>query len=100
MFLKGENMKKIFGLLIALAIMFSFAYPIKTVYAESISDNLIIQLSETHTETELDIRVNLVSNTGVSAITLELDYNKNIFTFNVFVCNLKSALVVQTDCFC
>lgn len=52
-----------------------------TAFAADASDNLILQLTETHTDNQIIIDVNLTANTGVSAMTLELAYDKTVFTF-------------------
>ena len=76
-------MKKIIGLLVAvILLLLSVSTTAGTVFAASLSDRLIIQLTETHTESQIDINVKLVTNTGVSGMTLELLYNQNVFEFN------------------
>ena len=74
-------MKRFCSLMFLLAVLlFSFC-PIKSVYADSLSDSLVMQLVENHTENQINIDVKMVSNTGVSAMTLELVFDRNIFEF-------------------
>ena len=74
-------MKKVVVILVLLLLLFSVHIPTHTIYAASLSDNIIIQLTETHTNDQIDINVKLVTNTGISAMTLELEYNKNVFEY-------------------
>ena len=64
--------------------MLTFLTPstlIQTVNAASLHDSLVMNLTERHTESNIDINLNMITNTGVSAMTLELVYNRNIFQF-------------------
>lgn len=47
----------------------------------SLSDSVVIQLTETHTDNQIDINVRLITNTGILGMTLELQYRKDIFEF-------------------
>lgn len=75
-------MKKIIGIFVAVFLLISASVPASIVFAASLSDSIILQLTETHTDSQIDINVKLVTNTGISAMTLELVYNKNIFEYN------------------
>ena len=75
-------MKKIICLFVAVLLLFSIAMPTNTVFAASLSDSLIMRLTETHTESQIDINVKLVKNTGVSGMTLELFYNKDVLEYS------------------
>ena len=74
-------MKKIISIFIAVLLLFCITNPSGIVFAAKLSDNIIIQLTETHTESQIDINVKLVTNSGISAMTLELAYNKNVFEY-------------------
>ena len=74
-------MKKFVGLIFVTLLMFSFLTPANIVNASNLSDSIVLQLTETHTDSQIDINVKLVTNTGISDMLLELDYNKNIFEF-------------------
>ena len=75
-------MRRVVRLLVAIMLLFSFYTSANNVFATSLSDSIILQLTETHTENQIDIDVKLVTNTGISAMTLELVYNKDVFEYN------------------
>lgn len=75
-------MKKIIGVFVAVFLLISISVPANIVFASSLSDSIILRLAETHTDSQIDISVKLVTNTGISAMTLELVYNKNVFEYN------------------
>ncbi|MBO7527806.1 MAG: hypothetical protein J6T74_07965 [Clostridia bacterium] len=72
-------MKKIIGLFVAVLLLFSM--PKFVAYASDLSDSIILQLTEAHTDNQIDINVNMITNTGILDMVLELDYDKSIFTF-------------------
>ena len=75
-------MKRNIGIMIiTIMLLFSLFMPIGNVYAASLSDSIILQLTETHTESQIDINVKLVTNTGLSSMTLELVYDKEVFEY-------------------
>jgi|GEM_PF-4621737 len=65
---------------VALAVLFVFAAPCKTADAVS-SGSLVMVLVESHDSDKIEIQVRMIQNTGVSAMTLELVYDKNVFDF-------------------
>lgn len=76
-------MKKIltFVLLIALVISSFFAYSPENILAKSLSDNPVIILSgKLNPDNTLTIKANLTSNSGISAMTFELVYDKEVMT--------------------
>ena len=77
---KAKIKRLSFLFLIVLAILCCFPTPIKTVRADS-SDSLVILLLENHSENEIDIDVKMVTNTGVSGMTLELQFNRKVFEY-------------------
>ena len=66
---------------IALAAFFCSAAPYRTAHAEISSGRLIMSMVETHDNERIEIEVRLIRNTGVSAMTLELEYDKEAFDF-------------------
>ena len=75
-------MKKNIVLLFAILFFCAFFIPIGDVSASSLADNIILQLTETHTDSQININVRLVANSGLSAMTLELVYNDQVFEYN------------------
>ena len=74
-------MKRIIGIFILILLLFSIATPVNIVFASELSDSIIMRLTETHSNSDIEITVKLVTNTGVSGMTLELVYNKNVFEY-------------------
>ena len=74
--------RKLLWVLISFVLMIIFvASPKKETYAVNISDNAVIILSGNFNEKgELVIDANLTNNPGISGMTLELVYNKNVMT--------------------
>lgn len=70
-----------FMVLIVMASVFCFSTSLHAVNAEVSSDSLIMALVANHDRNRIDIDVNMVKNTGVSGMTLELDYSKDVFEF-------------------
>ena len=68
-------MKKIIGIFILILLLFSITTPVNIVFASELSDSIIMRLTETHSNSDIEITVKLVTNTGVSGMTLELVYN-------------------------
>ena len=54
--------------------------PANAVFAADLSDSIVLHLTENHTDNQVVINVNLITNTGVSAIGLELTYDTDVFT--------------------
>ena len=92
-------MKKIVSFAIVFLLLISIHIPATTVFAAKLSDNLIMRLTETHTESQIDINVKLVTNTGVSGMTLELVYDKNVFVYDGYQkgAALESLDLMSTD---
>ena len=63
-------MKKTVVFLVLLSLLLSAVSLASAVSAADLSDNIVLQLTETHTENEIIIDANLVTNTGISAMTL------------------------------
>ena len=74
-------MKKTVVFLALLSLLLSAVSLASTASAADLSDNIVLQLTETHTENEIVINANLVTNTGISAMTLELVYDNTVFEF-------------------
>ena len=74
-------MKKILWLFIVLVVLVPSTISKNVVYAANLSDNVVIQLTETHTDNQIDIKAKLVTNTGISGMTLELVFNRDIFEY-------------------
>lgn len=74
-------MKKTVVFLVLLSLLLSAVSLASAVSAADLSDNIVLQLTETHTENEIIIDANLVTNTGISAMTLELVYDNSVFEF-------------------
>lgn len=74
-------MKKLLWLLIVLLVMVPTTLSKNEVYAASLSDSVIIQLTESHTDKQIDIKAKLISNSGISGMTLELMYDREIFDY-------------------
>lgn len=95
-------MKKILlYVFITFMLIFScFAPPFKQAFASSVSDNSVIILSGNKVEgNKLVIEANLAVNPGISAMTLELSYNKEIMTLSnvVFGSALSSLNPITTN---
>jgi hypothetical protein len=56
--------------------------PSSVVLAANVSDNVVLQLRETHTEEQVVIKTNLITNTGISDMLLELEYDDAVFSFS------------------
>lgn len=75
-------MKKIIFLLVATLLLFSAPIIPNKAFAESVSDNLVLQmLNETYTDSKVEINVRLVTNTGFTGMTLELNFNREVFKY-------------------
>ena len=74
-------MKKTVVFLVLLSLLLSVLSSASAVSAADLSENIVLQLTETHTENEIVINANLVTNTGISAMTLELVYDNTVFAF-------------------
>ncbi len=74
-------MKKTVVFLVSVFLLLSVLSSASTVFATDLSDNIVLQLTETHTDNEIVINVNLVTNTGISAMTLELVFDNTAFEF-------------------
>ncbi len=70
-----------FMVLIVMASIFCFSTSLRAVYADVSSDSLIMALVANHDQNQIEIDVKMIKNTGVSAMTLELDYGKDVFEF-------------------
>ena len=73
-------MKKGIGIIIAILILITIFTP-AIVHADGLKDSIYLQLTESHTDSQVDINVKLVTNTGISGMTLELVYDKEIFEY-------------------
>ncbi|MBO7508075.1 MAG: hypothetical protein J6T39_00330, partial [Clostridia bacterium] len=81
-------MKRIltFVLLTLLLVFSSFASPTQKAFAANISDNSVIILAgNINQQNKLVIDVNLTVNTGISAMNLELTYNKKVMRLSNMV---------------
>ena len=76
-------MKKLLVLAVLVALFLLIA-PVAKVNAASLSDNVVIRLAGNHSESRIEINVNMLTNTGVSAMTLELVYDKTVFEFEYY----------------
>ena len=74
-------MKKLVGIVMTLLLIVYLFMSSGFVSAASLSDSIVLQLTETHTESQIDINVRLVTNTGISSMTLELVYDKEVFEY-------------------
>ena len=74
-------MKKTVIFLISVLLLLSVVCPLQPAFAADLSDNIVLQLTETHTEDQIVIDANLIVNTGISAMTLELVYDKTVLEF-------------------
>lgn len=75
-------MRKIIMTFVVACLLLSLSVSVGTTFAASLSDSLILQLTETHTEDQIDVNVRLVTNSGITGMTLELVYNRSIFEYN------------------
>lgn len=55
--------------------------PTNAVFAADLSDSIVLHLTENHADNQIVINANLVTNSGVSAMTLELVYDSSVFEF-------------------
>ena len=74
-------MKRLLVFLIAVFLSFAVVFPQSAAYAANLSDSVVLQMTGTYSDDEIVINVNLITNTGVSAMTLELEYDRNVFDF-------------------
>ena len=72
--------KTIVFVFMCLIIMLGIA-PANAVFAADLSDSIVLHLTESHTDNQIVINANLVTNSGVSAMTLELVYDNSVFEF-------------------
>ncbi|MBE5763812.1 MAG: hypothetical protein E7338_06315 [Clostridiales bacterium] len=71
----------IFIMLIAvLTVTMIAALNLQTVYADEISDPVVVILSPTVSDKEVTIQANLSKNTGLSGLTLEIEYDSSAMT--------------------
>ena len=75
-------MKKTVVFLVSALLLLSVVFSASTVFAADLSDNIVLQLTGTHTDDQIVINANLVMNTGISAMTLELVYDNSVFEFS------------------
>ena len=73
-------MKKIIGIITFVLFLFFFM-PNGIVHAGKLSDSIVIQMVEYHNDSQIDIDVKLITNPGISGMTLELVYDKEIFNY-------------------
>ena len=74
-------MKKTVVFLISVLLLLAVVGTASTTFAADLSDNIVLQLTGTHTDDQIVINANLVTNTGISAMTLELVYDNSVFEF-------------------
>ncbi len=67
-------------LITVLAVTMVAALNLQTVYADEISDPVVVILSPTVSDKEVTIQANLSKNTGLSGLTLEIDYDSSAMT--------------------
>lgn len=77
-------MKKIITLIAICFVLFVGFLPTSKVCAANLSESIVLRLTEEHTDNKIDIDVNLITNTGITGMTLELSYDKDVFSFDGF----------------
>ena len=92
-------MKKIVVFVITCLMCIVYLAPASAVFAADLSDSIVLHLTETHSDNQIIINVNLITNTGVSGMTLELVYDRGVFEFTGFDQGqaLNSLDLVSTD---
>ncbi len=75
-------MKKIVVFVITCLILIVGIAPVSVAFAANLSDSIVLHLTATHTDNQVVINVNMITNTGISGMTLELTYDRNVFEFD------------------
>lgn len=76
-------MKKIAVFIITCLILIVGIAPTSVAFAANLSDSVVLHLTEeTHTDNQVVISANLITNTGISSIGLELLYDRDVFEYD------------------
>lgn len=75
-------MKRIAVFVITCLILIVGIAPASVAFASDLSDSVVLHLTATHTDNQVVIDVNMITNTGISSIGLELVYDRDVFEFD------------------